>query len=82
LEIMRLLRRISETQDKAILLISHNLNLAANYADLMFFLKQGKVLHSGKPNEVMQSAQLADLFGVQLSVAQNPISGVNNIIYP
>jgi iron complex transport system ATP-binding protein len=82
LEIMRLLRRICETQDKAILLISHNLNLAANYADLMFFLKQGKVLHSGKPNEVMQSAQLADLFGVQLSVAQNPISGVNNIIYP
>ena len=82
LEIMRLLKRIAQEQDKAILLISHNLNLAANYADLMFFLKDGKVLISGTPNQVMQSAHLADLFGMQLSVAQNPITGVNNIIYP
>ena len=81
-EIMRLLRGIVNEQHKAIVLISHNLNLAANYADRMIFLKAGRVLHSGKPNQLMQSPQLQELFGLALSVATNPLSGVNNIIYP
>lgn len=82
LEIMRLLKKISEEQGKAILLISHNLNLAANYADRMLFLKAGRLIHSGAPNELMQSTHLSELFGVQLAVSLNPHSGVNNIIYP
>ena len=79
---MRLLKKISQEQGKAILLISHNLNLAANYADRMLFLKDGKLLYSGSPDAVMQSKPLAELFGVQLAVAKNPVTGVNNIVYP
>ncbi|MDD3096918.1 MAG: ABC transporter ATP-binding protein [Candidatus Cloacimonetes bacterium] len=82
LEIMRLLKSISQTQDKAILLISHNLNLAANYADRMLFIKNGKLLYAGSPNQAMQSSHLDELFGIKLTVARNPISGVNNIVYP
>ena len=82
LEIMHLLRDISTNSDKAILLISHNLNLAANYADRLIFLKQGRVLYSGTPNELMQSDKLAELFGVELVTSMNPYSGNYNIIYP
>lgn len=82
IEIMRLLKKISQEQGKAILLISHNLNLAANYADRMLFLKDGKLLCSGSPDAVMQSKPLAELFGVPLAVAKNPVTGVNNIVYP
>lgn len=82
IEIMRMLRDISTRQGKAILLISHNLNLAANYADRMIFLKEGRLLYDGSPNEVMKSEHLGEIFGMQLQVAPNPLSGVNNIVYP
>ncbi|MDD3535401.1 MAG: ABC transporter ATP-binding protein [Candidatus Cloacimonetes bacterium] len=81
-EIIRLLKELSTAQGKAIVLVSHNLNLAANYADKMILLKQGRLIASGTPNEVMQEALLAKLFDLPLMVQRNPISGVNNLIYP
>jgi iron complex transport system ATP-binding protein len=38
---------INRKEGKGILLISHNLNLAANYADKLIFLKEGSVLGMG-----------------------------------
>jgi len=82
LETMRLLRSICNEEQKGILLISHNLNLSANYADRMIFIKEGKILACGKPAELMREEILSDLFGVELKTAINPMSGTNNIIYP
>ncbi|MCK9556451.1 MAG: ABC transporter ATP-binding protein [Candidatus Cloacimonetes bacterium] len=82
LEIMRLLRSICSEEHKGILLISHNLNLSANYADRMLFIRNGSLLHNGKPDTLMQDDILSDLYGIRLSTARNPISGTNNIIYP
>ncbi|HNQ42849.1 MAG TPA: ABC transporter ATP-binding protein [Candidatus Cloacimonadota bacterium] len=82
LEIMHLLRKITTEQGKAIILISHNLNLAANYADRLIYLKSGRVIHSGSPRELVQTDKLTELFGIALSTAINPISGNPNIIYP
>lgn len=82
LEIMRLLREISSNQNKGILLISHNLNLSANYADSMLFLKEGSLLCAGSPEELMQESILSSLYGINLATALNPLSGKNNIIYP
>lgn len=82
LEIMRLLRNISNEEQKGILLISHNLNLSANYADHMIFLKDGVLLNSGNPEQLMQGSILSELYGIELSTARNPISNTNNIVYP
>jgi len=82
LEIMRRLKQISREQSKGILLISHNLNLSANYADRLIFLKAGRLLNSGSPNELMQADLLSELFSVPLSTSMNPLSQTYNIIYP
>jgi iron complex transport system ATP-binding protein len=82
LEIMRRLKQISREQSKGILLISHNLNLSANYADRLIFLKAGRLLNSGSPNELMQADLLSALFSVPLSTSMNPLSQTYNIIYP
>ncbi|MCB5252859.1 MAG: ABC transporter ATP-binding protein [Candidatus Cloacimonadaceae bacterium] len=82
LEIMRLLKKISLDQHKSILLISHNLNLSANYADRLLFLKEGRLLYSGSPNELMQADKLSEIFSVPLSTSLNPLSQTHNIIYP
>ncbi len=82
IEIMNLLKSISRNQHKTILIVSHNLNLAANHADKLFFLKSGSLLSQGKPEAMMQSEQLSKLFGVKLHTQLNPHSGRPNIIYP
>lgn len=81
-EIMSLLRAICTEEHKGILLISHNLNLAANYADRMIFLKEGRLLQSGTPQQLMQEDILSELYNLKLMVAPNPLSKRNNIIYP
>nr|MBP7310408.1 ABC transporter ATP-binding protein [Candidatus Cloacimonadota bacterium] len=82
IEIMNLLKSISRDQHKTILIVSHNLNLAANHADKLFFLKGGSLLSSGDPAKMMQSSHLSELFGVNLQTQINPNSGRPNIIYP
>ncbi len=82
IEIMRILGDISAQSGKGILLISHNLNLGANFADRMVFLAQGRVLGSGPPEQLMRPDLLQQLFGLQLDTMLNPASGKPNLLYP
>ncbi|MDY0152309.1 MAG: ABC transporter ATP-binding protein [Candidatus Cloacimonas sp.] len=82
IEIMKLLRKINTEHGKTILLVSHNLNLAANYADKLIFLKDGSLVAEGAPEELITTATLNALFGVNLEIIPNPHSGRPNIIYP
>lgn len=82
IEIMAMLRQINTEQGKGVLLISHNLNLAANYAKSLIFMTEGGILGSGDPETMMQKQLLNRLFGVQLEVMTNPSSGKPNILYP
>lgn len=82
IEIMSLLSRIRKEQGKGIVLISHNLNLAANFASRIIFLKQGILMGSGSPEEMMQPELLKQVFGLELQTIVNPLSGQRNILYP
>lgn len=81
-EIMILLRKIAHEQHKTVVIVSHNLNLAANYADKMLFLRDGRLIGSGEPNNLMQESILQELFKLPLQTQINPISGRLNVIYP
>lgn len=82
IEIMRMLKEIRKESKIGIVLISHNLNLAANYASRIIFLKDGKVMAVGNPDELMRSDLLKGLFGIDLELSENPLSRRMNIIYP
>lgn len=82
IEIMALLRDIHRKEGKTILVVSHNLNLAANYAETLIFLKAGQLLAKGKATELMQPATLHELFGLYLETSINPNSKRPNIVYP
>lgn len=81
-EIMARLRDIVHKSGKGILLISHNLNLGANFADRMVLLSGGRVLGSGSPEEMMQPELLQELFGLELQTMLNPVTGKPNLLYP
>jgi iron complex transport system ATP-binding protein len=53
-------------------MVSHDLNLAAMYADRLLLIKQGSVVSLGKPAEVLTFETLEQTYGCVLLVDENP----------
>ena len=62
LEIMSLLREISLSQGKAILVVTHDLDIALETADRFWILNCGLPLLAGKPEDLVLSGQIQALF--------------------
>ncbi len=57
-----------------VLVVLHDLNLAAQYGDRVAILKQGRLLASGTPAEVLQPEQIQTAFGLPVRVIPHPDS--------
>ena len=71
----RLVRERCKTGDNAAVVITHDLNLASEFADEIIMLKSGREAAKGKPSEVLTAEKVADVFGVNVLLDQNPSSG-------
>jgi iron complex transport system ATP-binding protein len=60
---------------QAILLVSHQLNLVARFADWIVLLHEGRVAGSGMPDEVMQASILEPVYEWPLVVTRDPAVG-------
>lgn len=65
-ELYRLLRRLATEQQLAVIMASHDLNLAATHADRILVLKQGRLLTSGPTSEVMTEAVMTTAFDLPM----------------
>jgi iron complex transport system ATP-binding protein len=54
--------------------VTHDLNLAANFADNILLLRQGHVLAAGPPREVLTPQLLHELFGLRVIVDDHPLT--------
>jgi iron complex transport system ATP-binding protein len=71
-----LLRSLAREQSRAVLCVSHDLNLAAEFSDRMMIMSKGIVIASGTPEEVMTEANLREAFQCEaLHVGPNPFTG-------
>lgn len=74
-EVVGLLRRLNRDQDLTILLVSHDLNLAAEVADRLLLLARGRVVRIGAPGEVLDESLLEAAYRCPVRVEKNPASG-------
>lgn len=74
-EILDMLTELNRKDGTTIVMVLHDINLAARYADYIFALHQGKLKCEGKPSEVITSAAINDIFGLDCTVIQDPFSG-------
>lgn len=65
-ELGRLLRRLATERNIAILMASHDLNLAGAFADQMLLLNEGQVVKAGSVTEVMDPDVLSAVYGVPI----------------
>ncbi|MEM1048994.1 MAG: ABC transporter ATP-binding protein [Pseudomonadota bacterium] len=68
LDIMDLLRRLNLDHDIGILMVLHDVNHAACYADRVVALHSGRLIADGNGPEVITAGLMADLFGVRTEI--------------
>jgi iron complex transport system ATP-binding protein len=65
---MNLVRRLNRETGKTIVLVVHDLNLAARYADVIFAMRDGKIVASGEPADVFTAEIVRSVFGVEARI--------------
>ena len=70
----RLVRERSRSCGASAVVITHDLNLAAEFADEILMLKDGRIAAKGTPAEVLTAENINDVFGVDVMLDENPAS--------
>jgi iron complex transport system ATP-binding protein len=71
--IMDLMAQLQQERGLTVVMVSHDLNLAAMYGDQLLLLKEGARISSGPPGAVLTYAQLEQAYGCALLVDENPL---------
>ena len=77
--ILALVRKRCDTRGTAALVVTHDINLAAEFSNHVLLMKDGKSLAFGTPDEVLTPDLLKEVFAVRVLVDAHPISGVPRI---
>ena len=80
IKILDLLERLRRDQGVTIIMISHDLNLAAMYGDRLLLLSDGGMAGLGTPKEVLTYDQLEKSYGCLMLVDENPLGQVPRVI--
>ncbi|MGB7999700.1 MAG: ABC transporter ATP-binding protein [Anaerobacillus sp.] len=75
LEVLELLYKLNIQEKRTIVMVVHDLNHASRYAGHMVAIKNGTVMKTGTPIDVMKSEVLEDVFGVRSDIIYDPRSG-------
>jgi iron complex transport system ATP-binding protein len=75
LEVLELVAQLNRERSMTIVLVLHDLNQAARYADRMIVLNRGAIMADGAPQAVLTSALLAEVFGVRVNIVTDPATG-------
>lgn len=73
LRVMDLMEKLKTGKRITIVMISHDINLAAMYADSLLLLNKGKAVAYGNPGEVLSYSTLEAAYGCPLLVDKNPL---------
>ena len=73
-EVLTLVRKLSQTLGLGVVIVLHDVNLAARYCDHLIALQGGRVLTRGTPAELMNAATLEAIYGIPMHVMAHPAS--------
>ncbi|MCG5218104.1 ABC transporter ATP-binding protein [Streptosporangium sp. KLBMP 9127] len=75
LEVLQLVARLREERRLTVLMVLHDLNLAARFAERLVALRDGRVAADGPPDSVVTSELLREVFGIEGRVGRDPERG-------
>lgn len=74
-EVLDLVYSLRTEHDKTVVMVLHDLNLAARYSDSLFVMTSGRIVAQGSPDEVITEELLDEAFGLTARVITDPVYG-------
>lgn len=74
-EVLQQIQTLGRQLDLGIILVLHEINMAARYCDHLIALRAGRVLVEGSPAELMNAATLQAIYGIPMDVLPHPHDG-------
>ena len=78
--LLDIVRRLNHELGRTVVMVLHDLNLAARYADYLVVLHDGQVAAQGTPREVVNPHMLRSVFGVEAEITPDPRTGTPLVI--
>ena len=80
LEVLDLLTDLNRQRGTTIIMVLHDLNLAARYSDELVAMRSGTVKRAGSSHDVITDTTLRDVFDLEASIVADPVSGLPSIM--
>lgn len=79
-EILDLLTDLNQKYGTTIVMVLHDINLSARYADYLFAVKKGNLIAEGAPSDILTSDLIKEIFALDCQVIDDPVSHTPLII--
>jgi len=67
-EIMRLVQQATRRLNKTMVVVLHDINMASTFSDVIVAMKNGRVVSSGTPEEIIQPELLSQIYETEIKV--------------
>lgn len=71
-EVMQLIHRLSRELNLGVVIVIHDINLAARFCDHLVALHSGKLLAQGNAHDIVNTPSLQQIYGIELNVIKHP----------
>ena len=79
-EVLDVVSELNARRGITVVIVLHDLNLAARYADNLIAMKAGAVVAQGAPSEVLTAGLVRDVFGLDSVVVADPVVGTPMVV--
>jgi iron complex transport system ATP-binding protein len=80
IDVLELVARLHAERGRTVVVVLHDLNLAARYARRLVAMKDGELVASGTPAEVLTEQLLADVFDLEARILPDPVAGTPMVV--
>lgn len=72
IEVLSLVRKLSHEKGASVVIVLHDINMAARFCDRIHALKNGRVVASGDPGQIVEQDALKSIYGIDMGVLPHP----------
>ncbi|WP_025158643.1 ABC transporter ATP-binding protein [Leifsonia aquatica] len=80
IDVLDLLLDLNAARGATVVMVLHDLNLAARYADHLVAMRAGSIVAAGDPSEVVTAELVQDVFGVESVIASDPVTATPLVV--
>lgn len=74
-ELLTLIRELNQTLGLTVIMVLHDVNMAAKFSDYLVALHSGEVIAQGSPETLMNKDTLQQIYGMELALFPHPETG-------